>query len=195
MIRIKRLQVFYLLIGVGTDGASNICAEHNSLYTFLKNRLELNNLVLVKCICHSLHLCSSKASEVFSDEIDFLLKETYNWFKNSSLRVSKYKKIYDLINVGKKFAKLTRLSATRWLSRYQAVEKILSQYLELETFFNINADKERCHTAKILSEAYKNKENKVILTFIKPILKQIFHLNTYFDIDYFQAFNDINNII
>lgn len=146
------------LIGVGTDGASNMCGENNSLFT-LKKKLNLSNLVLVKCVCHSLHLCSSKASEVFADEIDFLLRETYNWFKYSTIRQSKYKEIFNLINLDSgKFSKFSQLSATRWLSRYRAVEKIYAQYLELETFFNIHAEKERCHTAKLLNDAFKNKK-------------------------------------
>lgn len=70
--------------------------------------------------------------------------------------------------------------------------------MELETFFDIHADKERCHTAKILSDAYKNKQNKIILIFLRPVLKQIFKLNTYFqknDIDYFLCFSEINSAI
>lgn len=123
------------------------------LYT-LEKKLDLKNLILVKCICHSLHLCASKASEVFSDEVDFLLRETYNWFKYSSLRLSKYKEIYNLINVDSNFSKFVQLSKTRWLSRYRAVEIFLSNYLELQTFFELNADKERCHTAKLLCEEF-----------------------------------------
>lgn len=122
------------LIGIGTDGASNLCGSQNSLYTLLRKNFNLNDLILVKCICHSLHLCCSKASEVFSDDIDYLLKETYNWFRYSQTRMSQYKEIYNLINTDgnntiKKFIKFTKLSTTRWLSRYHAVEKIYSQYL------------------------------------------------------------------
>lgn len=166
----------------------------------LKKNCNLQNLVLVKCICHSLHLCASNASEVFVDEVDFLLKETYNWFKNSSIRKHNYKEIYDLININtdNKFTNLSQLSTTRWLSRYRAVDKILQQYLELETFFAIGANKERCHTASLLHDMYKQKENKAILTFLRPILKDIYHLNMYFqkdNIDHYKAFNEVNTLI
>lgn len=53
------------LIGIGTDGAANLCGKKHSLFTSLKTRLDLKHLVLLKCICHSLHLCASRASEVF----------------------------------------------------------------------------------------------------------------------------------
>lgn len=158
-------------------------------------------MVLVKCICHSLHLCASKASEVFKDEVDFLLKETYNWFKNSTLRKSKYKEMFDLINTNSdenKFSKLTQLSSTRWLSRYKAVEKILAQYLELETFFSIHHLTEKCHTAKLLHESYRKRENKLYLQFLVPILKQVYYLNIYFqnnDIDQYKGYNDVISLI
>lgn len=33
------------LLGIGTDGASNMCGNNNSLYTHLKTKLNLDNLV------------------------------------------------------------------------------------------------------------------------------------------------------
>jgi hypothetical protein len=59
----------------------------------LKTNLYLENLILVKFVCHSLDLCASKASEIFSDKIDILIKETYNWFKNSVIRMHQYQQI------------------------------------------------------------------------------------------------------
>lgn len=154
------------LLGIGTDGASNMCGSHNSLFTHLSTNLGLDNLILAKCICHSLHLCISKASEIFKDETDFLLRESYNWFRNSTIRMTSYREIYSLINSDtSNFRRLTQLSATRWLSRYTAIDKILTQYLVLETFFKMVSVKERCHTARLLAEAYSNKENKAILRF------------------------------
>lgn len=193
-----KLDLKNLLI-IGTDGASNMCGNINSLYTHLKTKLNLDNLVLMKCVCHSLNLCASKASEGFADDIDYLLKETYSWFRCSALRLSQYRQIYDLINTeASKFSKLVQLSSTRWLSRYRAVDKILNQYLELESFFQISSVNERCHAAKLLYEAYKNKSNKVILTFLRPVLKQIYLLNLYFQkksVDYYQALMEINGVI
>lgn len=186
-------------LGLGTDGANNMCGVHNSLFTLIKEIINLD-LVFVKCVCHSFHLCTSKASEVFHDEVDYLLRETYSWFKHSALRMAKYKQIFQLINITEntQYTKLAQLSATRWLSRYKAVEKILLQYLELETFFTIQSQKERCHSAKILSDLFKNKTNKLYLIFLQPILKQIHNLNLYFqglDIDFYKGFNEINTLI
>jgi hypothetical protein len=97
------------------------------------------------------------------------------------IRMHQYQKIYDLINNGETFYKLTNLSSTRVLSRYRAVEKILVQYLVLETFFSMVAAKERCHTAKLLCDAFKNKQtNKLILYFLQPILRPLLQYETKF---------------
>lgn len=46
------------LIAIGTDGANNLCGRNHSVYTLLKG--DIPNLQLVRCTCHSLHLCASK---------------------------------------------------------------------------------------------------------------------------------------
>ena len=44
-------------VGLGTDGCNAMCGEHNSLISRMK---EMNpNIVHIKCICHSIQLCSS----------------------------------------------------------------------------------------------------------------------------------------
>lgn len=48
------------LLSIGTDGANNLCGKQKSLFAFLKR--DIPNLLLIKCTCHSLHLCCSKAS-------------------------------------------------------------------------------------------------------------------------------------
>jgi hypothetical protein len=129
------------ILNIGTDGANNMCGNFNSLYSRIRDN-QNSNIILVKCVCHSLHLCASKAREVFENSIDFLLRETYSWFKHSPLKTAQYKHLYELINLNEgnsKYTKLIQLSGTRWLSRYKAVEKKLSQYLELKALFNIES--------------------------------------------------------
>lgn len=61
------------MVGIGTDGGSNLCGKNHSLYTLL--RQSSPHLQLVRCVCHSLDNCSSKASEEFPASADFLLRE------------------------------------------------------------------------------------------------------------------------
>lgn len=86
------------LVGIGTDGASAMCGVNQSLFTELRNNVPLPHLILVKCICHSLHLCSSKASAVLPSSLEFLVRETRNWFACSPLRRANYADLFYLIN-------------------------------------------------------------------------------------------------
>lgn len=42
------------LIGIGTDGASNLCGKNHSLFMLLKEKIPLPQLHIVRCVCHSL---------------------------------------------------------------------------------------------------------------------------------------------
>jgi len=58
-------------IGIGTDGCNVMVGKHNSVYTKLEQANP--NLQLVKCICHSLQLCASKAVESLPRCLEFLV--------------------------------------------------------------------------------------------------------------------------
>lgn len=89
------------LIVVGTDNASVMTGVNNGVYAKLK--AEIPQLLLVRCVCHSLQLAVSHAAkEHLPRHLDFLIRECYNWFSHSSLRQVKYKKLYGLINDGMK---------------------------------------------------------------------------------------------
>lgn len=105
------------LVGFGMDGASNLCAVNkknlnHSLWTLLK--ADLPNLQLLKCICHSLHKCSEKAMQELPSSLEFLLRESHNWFFHSSLRLAKYYELYSQVYGSlNKLQKLVKLSDTR----------------------------------------------------------------------------------
>ncbi|XP_031352107.1 SCAN domain-containing protein 3-like [Photinus pyralis] len=150
------------LIGIGTDGANNLCGKHNSLYTLLKK--EVPNLQLIKCICHSLHLCAQKSCDELPANVEFLVRETYNWFNLSVVRQNDYKEIYNLLNAGeenRRQRKLVSIAPTRWLSRYNAIEAILEQWLELKTHFTTANNREKCYAARQLESMYKDHSNYV----------------------------------
>ncbi len=85
-----------ITIELGTDGASNLCGAHNSVYT--KIREHAPHCVLVKCICHSLSLCGKDAFGELPPNLSFLLSEISKWFKFSSLRRSDYDKLFHVMN-------------------------------------------------------------------------------------------------
>ncbi|KAL0830065.1 hypothetical protein ABMA28_003522 [Loxostege sticticalis] len=138
------------LVGVGTDNAAVMTGQHNSVYEILRTQYNLPNLILIRCVCHSLQLAVSRASEqTIPKHIEFLIRETYKWFALSAKRQKEYAEIYNLINCGKQPLKILKLCDTRWLSIEPAVARILNQWEELKVHFELTKDK--CYTSDVLS--------------------------------------------
>lgn len=71
--------------GIGTDNASVMVGINNGVYQLLKR--EVPHLVLIRCVCHSIQLATSAAmAECLPRNLDFLVRETYNWFSRSTSR-------------------------------------------------------------------------------------------------------------
>lgn len=166
-----------------------IYAEKNkSLYTFLKK--ENSQLLLIKCTCHSLHLCCSKASSEIPRNSDFLIKEIYNYFSHSPLRKLLYKRAFDLINTGvdsNNFRKLVQISGTRWLSYGAAVKRILEQWVELKHHFSLISTVENDKGAQNIYNELCDEKNQLFLIFINPIINKMNNLNLEFQSDHMDA--------
>jgi len=62
------------LVGIGTDNAPVMTGTYNGLHEILKTQYQLPNLVLVRCVCHSLQLAVSHASkDCLPRNIEFLI--------------------------------------------------------------------------------------------------------------------------
>lgn len=163
---------------IATDGASNLCGVNNSLYTRMKN---VNpRVILVKCICHSLHLVCCHAFEEIPSNIDYMLRETHNWFHRSALRRESYMNIYKLINDGKPPLQLIPLSGTRWLARSNCVKRILDQYEALKLHFELASSHCDKYISRELCNMYSDGVNELYLTFLKPILADFERINLVF---------------
>ena len=66
------------LIGIGVGGCSAMVGVHHSLATYFRKLIP--HIVIFKCICHSLQLAASKAADTLPAHLDFLVRESYNWF-------------------------------------------------------------------------------------------------------------------
>lgn len=67
------------IIGFGSDGYNTIMGEHNSVASRFKE--QCSGIVIMKCICHSLHLCASEACKKLPRTCEDLTRNTYNFFK------------------------------------------------------------------------------------------------------------------
>ena len=69
-----------------TDGAANLCGHRHSQYTLLKQVIPD---LLIKCLCHSLHLVCCSANKEMLSCLEYMLKETFDWFHRSALTKTK----------------------------------------------------------------------------------------------------------
>ncbi|XP_047039292.1 uncharacterized protein LOC124644115 [Helicoverpa zea] len=158
------------MIGLGTDNASVMTGINNGVYKILKN--DIPNLILIRCTCHSLQLAVSHASEhTLPRNIEFLIRETYNWFAHSTKRKNEYHEIYETINCGEAPLKILQVCDTRWLSIEPAVQRILAQWKELTLHFGLMRD--RCYTADLLYSIYKDESSYLYLLFLKSVLNDV----------------------
>lgn len=168
------------LVGIATDNCSTMIGINNGLYQKLKE--DVPNLILIKCVCHSLQLAvSHAANDTLPRVLEYLISETYNWFSRSSSRKCNYSELYKTINDGKEPKKIVQLANTRWLSIESAISSILNQYLELKTHFEIVRNSEKCYSAELLYNMYKDEINLLYLLFLKPILNHIQQVNKAFE--------------
>lgn len=169
------------MVGIGVDGANVMVGKHNSVTAILKRKLP--DLIIVKCVSHSLHLCAEKAAELLPRQLEFLVREAHNWFSYSPKRVDYYKTLYETINNNKDPKKIQGLSGTRWLARYQAVCTILEQWDELKLLFSIAKSEDKCFMAEQLYDIMDRLPYKAFLIFLKSELKNVTQLNLLFQSD------------
>ncbi|KAJ1200812.1 hypothetical protein NDU88_004633 [Pleurodeles waltl] len=86
------------LIGIGTDEASVMCAKQHSAFTLLRDKQP--SLQLVRCICHSLDIIAKKAIRSIPSNVEFMIRETYNWFSTSPKRQDDYRELYLTLDGG-----------------------------------------------------------------------------------------------
>jgi Domain of unknown function (DUF4371) len=166
--------------GLGTDNASVMVGVNKGVFQLLKR--ENPALVLIPCVCHSLQLAVSEASkEQIPRVIEYLIKETYNWFANSSGRQAAYREIYQLINNGHNPLKIVRACKTRWLSIETAVSRIVAQFIELKLHFSVVRMQDNCYTAEMLFGFYSDLSVQAYLIFLKIILAEVQAVNKLFE--------------
>ncbi|CAI6377720.1 unnamed protein product [Macrosiphum euphorbiae] len=152
---------------------------NNGVYVKLKE--DIPSLIHIPCICHSLQLeVSAAAAETLPRNIDYLTRETYNWFSRSTLRQAQYKNLFKAINDGHDPLKIVKACATRWLSIETRVSCILKQWVELKTLFGIAKQNEKCYMADTCHAMYCDPNNFAYLKFLYPILEEIQKVNKSF---------------
>ncbi|KAF0720235.1 Dimer Tnp hAT domain-containing protein [Aphis craccivora] len=110
------------IVGFGSDGCSTIMGKHNSVAS--RFQILCLNIFIMKCICHSLHLCASEACKQLPRKTEDLARDIHNFMKSSSKRqaqLAQFQKFLDL-----DVHKILHPSQTRLLSLIAVVERIVA---------------------------------------------------------------------
>lgn len=116
-----------------------------------------------------------------SRHLEYLIRETYDWFSKSSSRQNTYKNLYKAINNKEEPLKIISACKTRWLSIETAVSRIADQWLELKTHFNISRNVEKCYTAETLYCMYSDDKIYAFLSFLITLLQEVQRVNKLFE--------------
>ncbi|KAK9872731.1 hypothetical protein WA026_019512 [Henosepilachna vigintioctopunctata] len=73
------------MIGFAADGANTMFGSNHSLSTLFAN--EIPHLFMMKCICHSFHLCASYACKTLPRGVEDFARDVYNYIQNSPKRL------------------------------------------------------------------------------------------------------------
>ena len=100
------------IIGFSADGANVMHGEHNSVASRLKEQIP--GIFVLKCMCHSAHLCASHACETLPRSIEDISRDIYAYFSHSAKRISQFEQFQHFAEVEPH--KLLWPCQTRWLS-------------------------------------------------------------------------------
>lgn len=165
------------LIGFAADGAAVMTGKNHSVAKLLRN--DCPNLVIIKCVCHSMALCASYACKKLPSVVEKMAKNIYNYIQNSPKRVSNFEKICTILESGKP-KKILHPSQTRWLSLESVVNRLLEMYNELLAYFTVTAKLDDADNGEIILEQLNDPVNNLYLKFLQFILPQINKINRLF---------------
>ncbi|KAB0793694.1 hypothetical protein PPYR_13314 [Photinus pyralis] len=161
-------------IGFASDGANNMMGGQNSVVSRIKELIP--GIFVMKCICHSFHLCASYACEKLPEEVEKFARYVYNYFSNSPKRTEELKEFQQFANVSP--VKMLHPSSTRWLSLESVVTRLLTQYGALTLYFTDKASSKKDQAAFSILHLLQQPETKLYLEFLAYALPFFNKLNT-----------------
>ncbi|XP_074035368.1 uncharacterized protein [Leptinotarsa decemlineata] len=161
------------MIGFAADGANTMFGPHHSLSTLFAT--EIPNLFLMKCICHSFHLCASYACKTLPRGVEDFARDVYNYIQNSPKRMGDYEEFQCFVAV--KPHKLLHQAQTRWLSLLPVVKRLLEQLPALQLYFQNAVLNDRLLAAQTIHIKSMDPSTELYLNFLDFVLPYFHDIN------------------
>ncbi|CAN7975462.1 unnamed protein product, partial [Ixodes persulcatus] len=167
------------MIGFAADGANVMMGAHYSVASLLQ--ADIPGIFIMKCVCHSFHLCALYACKTLARGVEDLARDVYNYFL-SLKQTAGYKEFQALADV--KPHKLLQPRGwppgghqTRWLSLQVVVKRLLEQMTARILFFKKAATEDRLLAAETILEKLKDPSTRLYLEFLEYVLPLFTNLN------------------
>ena len=114
--------------------------QHNSVVSRFQQAAAVPSIFILRCICHSAHLCASHACEKLPCTAEDIIHDIYNYFSHSAKRQAEFKDFQYFAEVEPH--RLLRPCQTRWLSLHACVHRLIEQWNALIHYFEsvVNSD-------------------------------------------------------
>ncbi|XP_026293858.2 uncharacterized protein LOC113217962 [Frankliniella occidentalis] len=163
-------------IGFASDGASVMLGVNSSVMTRLQERCP--GIVIMRCICHSLHLAAREAVKVLPKGLEDMARNIYSFFKHSSKRVAQFAEFQLFLEVAEH--KMLSMSVTRWLCLRENVDRILEQWDALRLYLTQHRLDDNTHGTEMLFAWLNDPIMKAYYYFLAWVLPKISTMNAYF---------------
>lgn len=154
------------MIGFASDGANVMMGSNNSVASKFKEQIP--HIFIMKCICHSFHLCASYACLMIPPWIEDNVRNIYNFLNTSPKRLACYAEFQSFLNI--KPHKLLQPSQTRWLSLLSVIKRLLEQFDSLTLYFTGSVLDDQLDKAKDILKKLKDPLFKLYLQFLEYII-------------------------
>ena len=167
---------FCNIIGFASDTTNVMFGQNNSVVSRLKAKVP--EVFVIRCICHTAHLCASNAYEKLPRTLEELIHDIYNYFSHSAKRQAAFKHFQHFYSVEPH--RLLRPSQTRWLSLHACVSRLLEQWDALTAFFEEVASSDNLLVSQKIFDHLKNPMWKLYVSFLDFALPKFTELNIMF---------------
>ena len=122
-------------VSLSVDNTNSMIGAHNSFASRCK--AQNPDIYIHGCPCHLAHIAASNANDAFTKvtgiNVEDLLIDLYYWFDKSTKSkgvLAEYMEFCD-----QEYGKILKHSSTRWLSLERCVERTITKYAGLKSYF------------------------------------------------------------
>ncbi|XP_063229351.1 uncharacterized protein LOC134534752 isoform X2 [Bacillus rossius redtenbacheri] len=171
--------LFENIVGYCSDNANVMAGENNSFVTRLLK--ENDGIIVFGCICHSLNLVASAASECLPKNVESLLHLIFSYFSRSPKRQGILEELQDFMRACQ--VRMINPSKTRWLALGNCIARVLSQWPVLFSLFAEAKSEDKNTVADIIFADLNNPYTKAYLQFLNFVLPTFNSFNKLFQSD------------